>query len=144
MHNLRTFGRQIYRGSSNTKRGKGLSLRMLKKGSLEKDLLAEVKKVLNNLQDMGFLAFRRIHTMPVFRAGGVMTPNKDMRGLEDIQIYLIGGRTLYLELKSAQGKQSVYQKQRERELKNLGHQYYVIRDIDSLLGALAKNGLPVY
>lgn len=141
---MRTFGRQRYRGRSDTKRGEGLSLRVLKKGSLEKDLLSEVKKVLNNLQDMGFLAFRRIHTMPVFRAGMVMTPNKDMRGLEDVQIYLIGGRTLYLELKSAQGKQSVYQKQREQELKNLGHQYYVIRDIDSFFGVLAKNGLPVY
>ncbi|NBW16395.1 MAG: hypothetical protein EBR82_51285 [Caulobacteraceae bacterium] len=63
--------------------------------------------------------------------------------MEDLQIYLMGGRTLYWELKSPTGKQSDEQKKRQDELTNLGHDYKVIRSLEQALSELGAKGLSV-
>lgn len=60
--------------------------------------------------------------------------------MEDIQIYLMGGRTLYWELKRKDGRQSPAQKSRESELVMLGHNYKVIRSLDQAISELASLG----
>ena len=72
-----------------------------------------------------------------------MSKNPDQCGVEDIQVYLMGGRTLYWELKSPTGKQSEHQKQRQEELTNLGHDYKVIRSLEQALSELGAKGLSV-
>ena len=80
--------------------------------------------------------------MPVMR-GGRMAANPDQAGMEDLQIYLLHGRTLYWELKSMVGKQSEHQKKRQAELLALGHDYKVIRSLDQALSELGSKGLSI-
>lgn len=111
-----------------------------KKASLEKDLLKEVKKLLDIFKSKGVLSYRRIHVMPVMR-GGKMSMNKDMAGIEDIQLYLPGGVTLMWELKKKGGKQSPAQLLRESELLKLGHRYYVIQSLSQSIEILSFYGV---
>ncbi|NDD53890.1 hypothetical protein EBZ39_08415 [bacterium] len=108
----------------------------------ESDLLKQIKATLEVLKAQGLISYRRIHVMPVFRKGR-MSKNPDQCGMEDIQVYLMGGRTLYWELKSPTGKQSEHQKQRQEELTNLGHDYKVIRSLEQALSELGAKGLSV-
>lgn len=79
--------------------------------------------------------------MPIQCGGWRTRPNNDMAGMEDLQIYIFGGKTLYWELKSDKGKQSPRQKEREQELLALGHKYFLIRNIEQALGSLRAEGL---
>lgn len=87
--------------------------------------------------------------MPVMRGGG-FSINSDMAGLEDLQIYISGGRFWAVELKkpkgqkSAMGKQSQAQKEREAELKNLGFDYSVLHSVDELVQGLRVRGLTLW
>lgn len=108
----------------------------------ESDLLKEIKQVLDILKRQGLIAYRRIHVMPVMR-GGRMASNNDQAGMEDLQVYLMNGRTLYWELKSQAGKQSDRQKARQAELTSLGHDYKVIRTLNQALSELGSKGLSV-
>ena len=109
----------------------------------EASLLKEIKETLQVLKGQGLLGFRRIHVMPVIRNGRV-TSNPDQMGMEDLQIYLLGGRTLYWELKSPTGKQSENQKSRETELISLGHSYKVIRSLEQAISELSAKGLSLF
>lgn len=108
----------------------------------ESDLLKEIKSMLEILKKQGLISYRRIHVMPVMR-GGRMAANPDQAGMEDLQVYLLYGRTLYWELKSATGTQSELQKKRQAELSALGHCYRVIRSLDQAISELAANGLNI-
>lgn len=108
----------------------------------EAQLLLQIKKVLTILKHRGELTFRRIHVMPI-QVGQFRTrPNKDMRGLEDLQVYLPNGKTLYWELKT-KTKQTDVQKQREAELKRFGHDYCIIRSLDEAIEELSSYGVNV-
>ena len=131
-------------GRSNDKRSKVLSRKLL-----EADLLKDTKRILNAFKEQGLLTYRRIHVMPVLR-GGYYTKNRDMCGMEDIQVYIMGGKLWCLELKrpsgpkSATGKQSSEQKDRETELISLGFDYSVIRSIEELVQGLRQRGLTMW
>ena len=125
-------------GRPNDKRSKVLSRKLL-----EADLLKDTKRILNAFKEQGLLTYRRIHVMPVLR-GGYYTKNKDMCGIEDIQVYIMGGKLWCLELKSATGKQSSEQKDRETELISLGFDYSVIRSIEELVQGLRQRGLTMW
>jgi hypothetical protein len=110
------------------------------KKDLEKDLLINTKKILNVFKNQGLISYTRMHVMPIMR-GGRMTVNKDMQGVEDLQVYMFGGKLWCIELKSLKGKQSEHQKAREIELKALGFDYSIIRTVDELLSNLRQRGL---
>lgn len=129
--------------SSDKDGGKVLPRRVFK-GSSEKELLSNVKKILTLLANQGLLAFRRIHVMPIQVMGVRCRPNIDQNGMEDLQIYLMGGKTVYLELKSATGKQSPHQLARQRELSALGHDYLVCNSLDAFIVALRERGLSLW
>ena len=83
--------------------------------------------------------------MPVMRGSKTnmfYSRNTDMRGMEDLQIYLPEGKIIFVELKTEKGKQSEYQKDREAELLALGHYYYVVRNIGDMIKILESFGVP--
>jgi len=109
----------------------------------EADLLSNVKKILDLFKIQGLLSYRRMHVMPIMR-GGKFSANKDMAGIEDIQVYLYGGKTIYMELKTLKGKQSEAQLAREEEMLSMLHDYIVIRSVDDLIKCLNKRGLSIW
>ncbi len=109
----------------------------------ERELLVSVKKILNIFKNQGLISYRRISVMPIIREGRYL-PNKEMVGMEDIQAYLMGGKLWCIELKTTTGKQSEHQKAREKELKELGFDYSVIRSVDELLSNLRQRGLSCF
>lgn len=113
-------------------------------GISEADLLREIKRILDVFKNQGFLAYRRIHVMPVMVNRFATRPNNEMSGMEDLQVALLGGKTLYWELKSPTGKQSESQIKREAELKALGHNYTVIRSTEQALSELRAQGLSLW
>jgi hypothetical protein len=117
---------------------------MKKPSEKEADLLVNVKKILDLFKLQGLLSYRRMHVMPVMRGAGRFSVNKDMAGIEDLQIYLYGGKTIYMELKTKKGKQSDAQLQREEELLTLLHDYVVIRSVDELIKCLNERGLSIW
>lgn len=115
-----------------------------KRTEKEADLLVNVKKILDLFKLQGLLSYRRMHVMPVMRGTGRFSVNKDMAGTEDLQIYLYGGKTIYMELKTKKGKQSEAQLAREEELLTLLHDYVVIRSVDELIKCLNERGLSIW
>ena len=109
----------------------------------ESDLLKDFRYALDILSNRGELSYRRLHVMPVLR-GGKYSRNRDQAGMEDVQIYLKGGVTLFCELKAAGGRQSESQKQRQKELEALGHHYRVYRSIEELFKVLESYGVTLW
>lgn len=67
------------------------------------------------------------------------------RGLADFYIawYTINGQqTLWIELKSKDGRQSDEQKQFQTCVTNIGHSYHVCRSIDNVVNAIILCGVP--
>lgn len=128
--------------SSNDKGRAKVLPRGLPSGSKEADLLRNVKKILDIFKAQEKLSYRRIHVQPVLRSGQ-FSKNSEMAGLEDLQVYLHGGKTLFLELKSMKGKQSPAQRVRQDELLWLGHSYYVVRCVEDLAECLRLHGLSI-
>lgn len=81
--------------------------------------------------------------MPVMRGRFNFSRNEDMAGMEDLQVYLPAPRVLFRELKSEKGDQSDEQLERQNELRALGHDYGVWRDVDDIFSDLERNGLAV-
>jgi hypothetical protein len=59
-------------------------------------------------------------------------PNKGMRGSGDIYS-LIGGMTVWIEVKFKRDRQSDYQRQFQKEIERSGGQYWLIRTFDQFL-----------
>lgn len=132
------------RGHGRTNGGKGKVLpHKLCRGPSEAEILQNVKKILDLFKMQGLLTYRRIHVMPVMR-GGVATCNKEMVGMEDVQIYLMNGKTIFLELKTEKGKLSDYQIKRKEELLALGHDYFECHSVDSFIAGLRQRGLSIW
>lgn len=67
------------------------------------------------------------------------------RGLADFYIawYTINGqKTLWIELKSKDGRQSDEQKQFQTCVENIGHSYIICRSIDEVVNAIILNAVP--
>lgn len=67
------------------------------------------------------------------------------RGLADFYIawYTINGQqTLWIELKSKDGRQSDEQKQFQTCVENIGHSYIICRSIDEVVNAIILNAVP--
>lgn len=67
------------------------------------------------------------------------------RGLADFYIawYTINGQqTLWIELKSKDGRQSDEQKKFQTCVENIGHSYLVCRSIDEVVNAIILNAVP--
>lgn len=62
-----------------------------------------------------------------------------VRGIMDLTIYLPRTQTLQLELKTATGRQSADQILIQEQLSKLGHNYYVVRDIDTIYSLIADH-----
>lgn len=109
----------------------------------EADLLGAVKNLLDVFKNQGLLTYRRIHTQGV-QVGGRFRKNVEMAGMEDLQIYLMHGKTLYRELKTSKGTQSPAQTERQLELTSLGHDYAVWKSIKEAVEDLRRRGLSVW
>lgn len=146
MHSMRKRSKRQLRSGSGVERSEvpTLVVRQTKRNKApkqsEKDLLSQVKQLLDIFAGKGLLSYRRIHVMPVQISAFRCRPNVEMVGMEDLQIYLLGGKTLFWELKSTSGKQSDNQIMRENELLSLGHVYRVIRSLDQASSELTSFG----
>lgn len=59
-------------------------------------------------------------------------------GASDLVILFPNGKTLFIEVKSAKGKQNDNQIKFENDLKKLNHNYYIVRSVDDLIEVLKK------
>ncbi len=74
-----------------------------------------------------------------------LVPQGFERGLPDLTIYLPEGKVLNLEFKRPNGGvQSEDQKKVEAKLLALGHNYYLVRSIESIFELIANNTLPEF
>lgn len=114
-------------------------------GLKEKHILQQCKYLLRVLERQGALAFKRIHVMPVMvkKTGAriITRPNEDMAGMPDLMVFLKGGETLHIELKTDNGKQSEKQKSWQEKLTELGHRYYIVKCTDDLIAILKQHGI---
>ena len=53
-------------------------------------------------------------------------------GSPDFLLFLPGGKTIHLEVKTDQGQQTESQKQYQQRIEDLGHQYQVVRSVREL------------
>jgi hypothetical protein len=63
-------------------------------------------------------------------------------GVPDLLVWLKGGRSLAVELKSARGVVSDAQQAWHDRLRTLGHSVYVVRSVDELAVLLTSAGVP--
>lgn len=62
-------------------------------------------------------------------------------GVSDLVILLRGGRSIYAEVKTKDGRQSPPQRDFQTNLAALGHRYVVLRSVDDLTELLVQEGL---
>ncbi len=109
---------------------------------LEKDVLKDCRQLLDHCQARDQLFYTRISSGAVLRAGA-FSKNRDMVGIEDLQVYLHDGQTLHIEVKSSEGTLSAEQRVRRRKLWHFDHLYEVIRSADVLGRLLEKYGVKI-
>ena len=84
-----------------------------------------------------------IFSVPNERAGGYMAM-KDLlltgllSGVSDL-IVVLKGKVLFIEVKNATGKQSPNQIKFQKQVENLGFNYYLVRDLESFKNIILKN-----
>ena len=84
-----------------------------------------------------------IFSVPNERAGGYMAM-KDLlltgllSGVSDL-IVILQGKVLFIEVKNATGKQSPNQIKFQKQVENLGFNYYLVRDLESFKNIILKN-----
>lgn len=54
-------------------------------------------------------------------------------GVADVVVLLNGGKTVFLELKVGSNKQEISQVQFEKDVKELGFEYYVVKSLDDVI-----------
>jgi len=62
-----------------------------------------------------------------------------MNGVSDLVVVLTS-RVIFLEVKTAKGRQSKSQKDFEQRVTMRGHEYHVVRSVDDVIGVLDKTG----
>lgn len=84
-----------------------------------------------------YLAYRnhffwRANTSGIYRDGRYFSLSKySRRGVPDI-ILVSGGNFVGLEVKTAEGRSSVYQRDFRKECQKAGGKYYIVRSIDEV------------
>lgn len=95
------------------------------------------KAILQYLQAKGILAFRmQVGAM----AGEYNGKRRFMRfgtvGMADILAFPYAARPLWIEVKTATGKQSEFQKSFQAQVEAQGHRYVVARSVEDVMGIL--------
>lgn len=102
-----------------------------------------VLRELEYLQNCGLLMYERTNNFSGFitryRGGEAFTRrvSSGKRGSSDIKVYLPGGITLHLEMKSEKGTLRPEQRAWRDALAALGHKYAVCREVDDLWNILS-------
>lgn len=113
--------------------------------TLESPVLASTKWLLTLCARRGFLAFTRIHVMPIIRGNGRFSKNIDMAGFADLEIVVPPhGCVGYIETKSTDGRLSDAQEAFRDARVAMGARYCVSRSLDESAAFLLKMGVPVH
>lgn len=107
-------------------------------------ILRHCTQVLALCRNARLLAFRRINVSPVIRGGGkqkLRFSKNEMSGFSDLIVFLPGGVTLFIELKTQEGTQSDDQIEFESDICPFGHRYHVVRSAPELEVILIANGI---
>ena len=51
-------------------------------------------------------------------------------GLSDLTLYAAGGKTIFIEIKTPTGRQSIQQKRFQKTVENLGYEYIIMRSAE--------------
>lgn len=101
----------------------------------ERDIQKAIIDYLQLLENLGKLIFIRNNSI----AATIVRPNgsrgyvnNKKPGSPDILVFGKDGRTFHLEVKAEKGRQSPAQKDYEKNIKKLGHQYKVVRSINDV------------
>lgn len=110
----------------------------------ESQVVRDCKWLLSNLRAFNRLLYRTIH-VPIARETDYVQKQRafEMAGIEDLQIYLPGGKILHVEFKSSSGRQREAQKTWEKDLKEIGHVYKIIRSVEEMKELLTSEGVQV-
>lgn len=112
----------------------------------ESALQSQIIDYLTYLENQGLLWFSRISMLPIMqedkRTGRIIRrsmPRGGKKGMSDLLIFF-NKKTIWVELKSNQGKQSKDQILFENNIKNFsGGKYYLIKTFEELINILKLN-----
>jgi hypothetical protein len=71
-------------------------------------------------------------------AGALMNAAGAVKGVPDLIVIAPGGKTLFMEVKTPEGRLSPDQKKFAGDLQSMGHQYALVRSIDDARVAFAR------
>lgn len=113
---------------------------------LEAVVLKHSRGLLDALKIQKKLDYFRIHSVAIPRGDftkgfGRFSKNKEMEGMSDLVIYLPAGTTLWVELKSENGRVSPAQDRFKNELQAMGHHYFIARSSGALETILQTFGV---
>ncbi len=88
-------------------------------------------------QYLGILEKRKLLVYIKNNSGGLKTENGSFirfgkAGSPDFLLFLTGGQTIHLEIKTPKGRLSESQKRYQDQVEALGHQYMVVRNVNDL------------
>lgn len=109
----------------------------------ERTVLIECRALLDFFKYKGLLDHWRVSVSGILRNDNFLTPNREMAGFSDIIILLPIPRTIFLELKAENGKQSDNQKKFQTRVEAMGHKYYLCKSREELCKILEENSVPV-
>jgi hypothetical protein len=110
----------------------------------ERDVLAQVKNLLQIHKNRGNLVFRRLNVgakLRNVRGQAIFTANTEMVGLPDLLVWIKNGPVLCWEVKAPRGKLSEGQLGFQDEIYGVNHAYDVIRSLDEAIAILKSYGL---
>ena len=105
----------------------------------EKNVIADVKRLLTMLQGPKKFDWFRINTAGTLR-NGVMTPNRDSAGFADFIVLPYNALPFFLEGKSSVGRLSHPQVQFKNRVEAMGCGFYIIRSAEEVLEILRTRG----
>ena len=103
----------------------------------EHNLQVQVINLLRNYYGLCVFAVPNGGSRNLFEARNLKNEGV-MAGVSDL-ILVLNGTVIFLELKAGRNKQQETQKVFEKKVKGLGHQYYVVRSLEDVMGILEKN-----
>ncbi len=106
----------------------------------ERDVVKQIRELLDILSNKGLLHYSRISTTGIPRGDNHFSPNSS-RGLPDFMLWLPKGTWIGIEAKSAKGKLSVSQQVFESTMLNFGQHYHVVRNVDEVIHVLRRHGI---
>lgn len=107
------------------------------KNTPEHNLQVQVINLLRNYYNLLVFAVPNGGSRNLFEARNLKNEGV-MAGVSDL-ILVLNGVVIFLELKAGRNKQQESQKIFEKKVKELGHQYYVVRSLDDVMEILKNN-----